>query len=107
MTTSQDTSPEPAPASGDDSTHRYDPSQRLTAARLQHTNPHWLLMWGPHSRRYYAYPLFGAPPGTIVSASAPDRLVTRMRQAEAATAARPHMPPTTPAAGTQRGRLSG
>ena len=53
-------------------------------------------MWGPHSRRFFAYPLFSAPPGTIVSASAPDRLMTRMRQAEAATAARPRMPPVRP-----------
>ncbi len=81
--------PPSEPATGEGAAHRYDPSQRLVAARIQHTSPHWLLMWGPHSRRYFAYPLFGAPPGTIVSASAPDRLQTRMRQAEAATAARP------------------
>ena len=69
--------PPPEPASGEDAAHRYDPRQRLTTARLQHANQHWLLMWGPHSRRYYAYPLFAAPSGTIISASDPDRLLTR------------------------------
>ena len=53
--------PGPTRATGTDSGHRYDPSHRLTAARIQHSSPHWLLMWGTHSRRYYAYPLFTAP----------------------------------------------
>ncbi len=97
MNAGQPPAGEPEPASGEDGAHRYDPGQRQTAARIQHPRPHWLLMWGPHSRRYYAYPLFGAPPGTIVSASDPGRLVTRMRQAEAATAARPRVPPDAPA----------
>jgi hypothetical protein len=84
--------PPSEPASGQDRGHRYDPGQRLTAARIQQASPHWLLMWGTHSRRYFAFPLFAAPPGTIVTASGPDRLLTRMRQAEAATAASPRMP---------------
>jgi hypothetical protein len=82
------------PASGQDGAPRYDPGQRLTAARIQQANPRWLLMWGSHSRRYFAFPLFAAPPGTIVTASGPDRLLTRMRQAEAATSVRPRMPVT-------------
>ena len=86
------TPPEPEPASGKSGSSRYDPSQRLTAARIQQANPGWLLIWGTHSRRYFAFPLFGAPRGTIVTASAPDRLLTRMRRAETA-AAHPDMSP--------------
>jgi hypothetical protein len=71
-------------------TNRYDPRQRLTAARLQHRNPHWLICWGYHSRRYWAFPLFGAPPGTIISAAGEPGLTAGMRHAEAAMAARPH-----------------
>jgi hypothetical protein len=88
------TSPEPTEdaGSGDDSGRRYDPGQRLTAARIQHANPHWLLMWGPHSRRYFAFPLFWAPPGTMVTATDPTWLLTRMRQAETAAATHPRSP---------------
>jgi hypothetical protein len=81
--------PEPAPAIGEGSAHGYDLSDRRTAARIQQASPHWLVMWGPHSRRFFAFPLFRAPPGTIVTASGPDRLLARMRQAEAAATARP------------------
>ena len=83
MSTGKATPPEPTRASGESGGHRYDPGQRLTAARIQHANPHWLLLWGTHSRRYFAFPMFTVPPGTIVTASEPNRLVTRMRQAEA------------------------
>jgi hypothetical protein len=89
-----------APASGQESAARFDPGQRLTAARIQHASPCWLVMWGTHSRRFFAFPLFGAPPGTIVTASGPDRLLTRMRQAETATVARARMSPA-PLPGTQ------
>ena len=98
MSTGKATPPEPTRASGESGGHRYDPGQRLTAARIQHANPHWLLLWGTHSRRYFAFPMFTVPPGTIVTASEPDRLVTRMRQAEATTAVQPRMPAGPPPA---------
>ena len=101
--------PPPAPASEGDTARRYDPHQRLTTARLQHANPHWLLLWGTHSRRYYAFPLFTAPRGIIITSPDPDRLLKRMRQTEA-IAARPGVPPAPPLAplpGTERGRLCG
>ncbi len=85
--------PEPAPGSGKDGAHRYDPRERLTAARLQHTNPHWLLLWGTHSRRYYAFPLFTAPRGIIITSPDPGRLLRRMRQTEAITDVHPGVPP--------------
>ena len=40
----------------------YDPQQRRTAARLQHASPDWLILYGPWSRHYYAFPTF-APTG--------------------------------------------
>ena len=68
---------------------RYDPRQRQAAAGLQHRNQHWRTCWGYHSRRYWAFPLFAAPPGTIISATSEPGLTAGMRQAEAAVAARP------------------
>ena len=72
---------------------RYDPSERLTGARLTHRNPHWLVTWGTHSRMYWAFPLFSAPPGTIITAPDPAALAAQMRQAEADLAARPGVRP--------------
>lgn len=69
--------------------YRFDPRQRQAAAHIQDRNPHWLICWGCHSRIYWAYPLFGAPPGTIISAPDEPRLLADMRQAEAKVAARP------------------
>lgn len=67
---------------------QHDPRERLTAACLAHRNPHWWLTWGAHSRVYWAYPLFAAPAGTIVSAPDTRALVAGMRKVEAASAAR-------------------
>ncbi len=95
MNTSPVTPAEPGTSSGEAGSPRYDPSQRLTAARIQQANPGWLLIWGTHSRRYFAFPLFGAARGTILTASDPDRLLTGMRRAEAA-AVHPDLPPAHP-----------
>jgi hypothetical protein len=61
---------------------RYDPHQRALAARIERANAYWHVEWGVGSRRYYGYPLFGAPPGTIVSATDPEGLITEMRRTE-------------------------
>lgn len=98
--------PEPARGSGKDGARSYDPRERLTATRLQHANPHWLLLWGTHSRRYYAFPLFTAPRGIIITSPDPDRLLGRMRQTEAITATSPGVPPA-PLPEIGRSRLSG
>jgi hypothetical protein len=74
-----------------------DPEARLAAARLQHANPGWLVMWGRHERRYWAFPLFRAAPGTIISAASPRDLLTAMRSAEHAAPA-VHRPAARPAA---------
>jgi hypothetical protein len=34
------------------------------AARIEQSNPAWLVMWSPYFRRYYAYPRFSVPKGT-------------------------------------------
>ncbi len=62
----------------------YDLPERRTAARIQGWHRGWLVIWGVSSRRYWAYPLFDAVPGTIVSAADPKELLAQMSQAEIA-----------------------
>jgi len=58
-------------------TTAYDAEQYLAAARLQQASPDWLIIYGPWTRRYFAFPTFHAPPGTILSA--PSTAVSRSR----------------------------
>lgn len=67
-------------------TGRYDAYERRAAARLQRHNPRWLITWGAWSRKFYAFPAFDAPPGTIVTATSPARLLPRLRETEARAA---------------------
>jgi len=60
----------------------HDPQQRQIAARLNRAHRDWLILWGVHSRRLWAFPLFDVPPGTLVSAGTPDDLVAQMRQVQ-------------------------
>lgn len=60
-----------------------DPDQRERATRLGEVFPHWLIHWGAWSRRYWAYPRFRAPRGTILNAADPGDLATQMRQVHA------------------------
>jgi hypothetical protein len=81
------TAPATTPAAGP-----LDPDERHTAARLHQCNPQWLILWGCYSRLYWAFPLFDAPPGTLVSAPGTRQLLASMRQTE-----RPaRHPPTRP-----------
>jgi hypothetical protein len=41
-----------------------------------------MVLYGPYSRLFWAFPLFAAPAGTIVTATTPSDLVARMRAAE-------------------------
>jgi hypothetical protein len=69
---------------------RYDLAQYREAARLQQAHPAWLVLYGPHSRHFWAYPAFDVPRGTIASATSPGDLVVLMRQLEiTATTSRP------------------
>ncbi len=59
------------------------------AERLQRDNPRWVVMWGAYSREYVAFPLFNAPPGTVLRGQHPGELAGRMRQTEQFIAAQP------------------
>lgn len=59
-----------------------DPQEHAAATRIENGNPQWAVIWGTHSRRYFAYPRFAAPPGTIITAPATSELLDAMRQAE-------------------------
>jgi len=76
----------------------YDERQRRTAALIQRDNPLWLVMWGTGSRRYWAFPAFAVPCGTIVSAADPDDLITRMRETEMRYLPPPYRRPSPPEA---------
>jgi hypothetical protein len=62
--------------------HRYDPAERAAAAEIQTAHPNWVIMFGAHSRMFYAYPLFPAPPGAMLAASSPPDLLADMHRAE-------------------------
>ncbi|MDX6389524.1 MAG: hypothetical protein QOJ73_587 [Streptosporangiaceae bacterium] len=59
-----------------------DPQEHDTAERIECGNPRWAIIWGTHSRRYFAFPRFTAAPGTIITAPATTELLDRMRHAE-------------------------
>jgi hypothetical protein len=73
----------------------YDPAQRAAAAEIQNGHPGWLIMYGAHSRMFYGFPLFRAPPGAIIAAPSPPGLLAAMHAAE--LAARHHPAPPRPA----------
>jgi hypothetical protein len=69
----------------------FDELERRAAARLEHGYSRWLIIWGCHSRLYWAFPRSQAPPGTIIAAQDAAELTTRIQHAE--LSARAHMPP--------------
>jgi hypothetical protein len=68
-------------------TGRLDEHQRQIAAQLGHDYPNWVILWGLHTRLYWAFPTFAAPLGTIIAAPAPRQLTMRMQATEHATSA--------------------
>lgn len=44
--------------------------------------PYWLLLYGPHSRRIWAYPRFDVPPGTLLADADPVELEAQMSAIE-------------------------
>lgn len=62
----------------------YDPQERELAAKLTRRTLRWLVLWGPYSRRYWAFPCFDVPPGTILDAPGPRELLTQMNSTELA-----------------------
>jgi len=59
-----------------------DPQEHTTAARIERGNPRWLVIWGTHSRRYFAFPRFNAQPGTIITGPGTAELLDGMRHTE-------------------------
>jgi hypothetical protein len=64
---------------GDEAAER---RQRETAGQLARRHPYWLVMYGPHSRKFWAYPVFNVPVGTYAGAEDPAELESRMRVIE-------------------------
>lgn len=71
-----------------------DPQEHDTAERIECGNPRWAIIWGTHSRRYFAFPRFTATPGTItiITAPATSELLDGMRQAELSASTRRRHP---------------
>jgi hypothetical protein len=59
----------------------YDRGQRRTADRIEQQNPAWVVMYGPWTRHFWAYPRFSAPPGTIIGARTATELLPLMHAA--------------------------
>lgn len=55
---------------------------RAIAEQINQARPHWLVLWGTYSRRFWAFPLFEMQPRMLIHASYPDALVARMDEAE-------------------------
>jgi hypothetical protein len=64
-----------------------DTHQRRIAAQIQRDHPAWLIIWGTHTRMYWAFGRFSTP-SAIIAAPGPRELTDLMRRAELA-AARP------------------
>jgi hypothetical protein len=59
------------------------PDDHQAAAReIEQQQPGWMVPYGTYSHEYVAFPLFPAPPGTILAAAYPPALIDRMRQTE-------------------------
>ena len=78
-------------------TGRLDDQQQRFAAQVEADHQDWVVMWGYHSRLYWAFPRFNAPPGTVVAAPEPVELTEGMRRAELAAALAPRFGPAPPA----------
>ena len=71
-----------AEASGEMSDPRCadDGAQREDAVAVESVFPGWLVMWGPYTRRFWGYPRFSVPPGTIAQAADPSTLAGTIRK---------------------------
>ena len=54
---------------------------REQASEIQQQLPGWMVLY-KKTKEFVAFPLFEAPPGTILTAAYPPALINRMRQAE-------------------------
>lgn len=59
---------------------------RHVAARIERTNPGWLVMWSMYYREFYAFPCFCVPQGTVLHYADPGQLVAEMFSVQKAAA---------------------
>jgi hypothetical protein len=57
-------------------------ANRETARQIESHHPGWMVLWGVYSKQYVAFPLFAAPPGTILTAGYSPALAARMAAVE-------------------------
>ncbi|WP_344967333.1 hypothetical protein [Salinactinospora qingdaonensis] len=62
----------------------YDPERRDVAAHIEwQKQGAWVVIWGPYSRRFWAFARWPVPPGgAVVSAADPGELYAEMRDVE-------------------------
>ena len=53
-----------------------------TAEQIERDRPRWLIIFGCYSHEFVAFPLFPAPPGTVLVAHYAPALIERMERAE-------------------------
>lgn len=64
----------------------YDPDQRELAEGIGGAFPRWIVLWGTHSRQFWAFPCFRVPRGTIAHAASPGDLAEIMREIQRSAA---------------------
>ena len=74
----------------------FDEHEQRTAARIDRDHPRWLILWGAHTRPFWAFPRFQVPAGTVIAAPDTAGLITCMQHAEFAARAHMPRPPGTP-----------
>jgi len=55
---------------------------RATADRLMAVFPHWLVIWGPYSREFWAFPCFDVSAGTVLHAADANDLAGMMHRSQ-------------------------
>ena len=71
-----------------------DDQERQVAAEIEQSHPQWVVLWGYHSRSFWAFPCFQAPQGTIVSSHDRETLLASMNEIELSVSVGRQMPPT-------------
>jgi hypothetical protein len=59
-----------------------DEQSRAIAAQIERDNPRWMVVFGTFTRQFVCFPLFPAPPGTMVAAKYPPAIPERLKETE-------------------------
>jgi hypothetical protein len=57
-------------------------ASREIAAQLEREHPNWIIIFGVYTKQFIAFPRFGAPRRTILTALYPQALAERIARAE-------------------------